>query len=749
MPKGRCGGRCENDVCSVLSLASSVYFGWLVSLNRFPIYMSSVSRFIRATPIWSAELADEMNVWLSFHARVELPAHKGGVLHLSAAQAYRVWVNGSVIGRGPARTAHGHARVDEWSVTGEGAGPIELVIEVMDDGVSTFCSTNEPAFVCAELTVDGDAVAWTASRGGGFTAERREERAQQVERYSYQRAFVEGYQLGVDGLTWRKPGYQPAKPLRMSRVKHRRRWLERTVALPDLSVLKARPQAVRGKASFSARLAKRAPKWKQIHQVPEVLKGFAIDQVAWPLFETLAGARFTATDKVRLRKSETAKLKAREWLRVDFAANHTGFPALQAAAITKTRLLLVFDEILVDEQVKFNRADCVNAIWIELEAGASIDFEAFEPYTFRYLQVMVWSGQAEVSDIRLRHYRNALPLREAPVGMGRTALKVRDAALLSFRQNALDVFMDCPGRERAGWLCDSFFTARAEWYLCRDNPIERAFLENYLRPTKFADLPAGMVPMCYPAEVLETQFIPNWSMFFIVELDEAVRKRRVPSEWEPLIRRRVRGLLKYFRKFENEVGLLEKLENWVFVEWSKANELVQDVNFPSNMLYAATLRSAARLLGEPTLALQAKKIEATIRKLAWQDGRFVDNAVRNQAGELVVTDHASEVCQYYAFYFGTASPRRHEALWRRLVRADYGSLYPANAFIGKIMRLELLIRQGELTAARRELLRSYLPMAKSTGTLWEHLNEAASCNHGFTAYIAVLIDQLEKEKKKL
>ncbi len=34
--------------------------------------------------------------------------------------------------------------------------------------------------------------------------------------------------------------------------------------------------------------------------------------------------------------------------------------------------------------------------------------------------------------------------------------------------------------DRAGWLCDTFFTARAEHFFFGDTPIEDAFLENYL-----------------------------------------------------------------------------------------------------------------------------------------------------------------------------------------------------------------------------------------------------------------------------
>jgi len=705
--------------------------------------MTPLRPFSRAVPVWPGRLAGRMNVWVSFHAALKLPGGGEGLLRLAAAQACRVWVNGELAARGPARAAHGHARVDQWPVQADGGGGLAVVIEVMGYGVPTFCSTDEPAFCCAEIVVEGRPVAWTAPRGGGFTAELRPERVQRAERYSYQRAFVEAYRIGPGGLSWRRPGYTPVWPVAVARVRHRRVWLARGMAYPDLSCIAPRPAAVRGgTVRFSAALAARAPKWNFLFEVPQVSAGYRLDQVAWPLFRTLAGTAFATTSAARLGARTPLALQAREWVRADFGADHTGFPALRVRTRRATRLLLVFDEILVDGQVKFNRSGCVNALWLELARGVEVDFEAFEPYTFRYLQVLVWTGAAEVSAIRLRHYINATALRPAPAGLAPVAARVRRAALASYRQNALDIFMDCPARERAGWLCDSLFTARAEWHLTGDNPIERAFLENYLLPPGFAGLPRGMVPMCYPAEPLSRQFIPNWAMFLIVQLDEARRRRRLPESWQPRVERRVRGLLDYFRRFENDLGLLEKLENWVFVEWSKANEFVQDVNFPTNMLYAMTLRAAARLLRDPGLAARAKAVAEAVRTLSWRDGRFVDHAVRDARGVLAVAEHASEACQYYAFFTGLASPRREAALWRRLVRADYGEFYPANVFVGKIMRFELLIAHGERAAARRELLGTYAPMARATGTLWELFERNVSCNHGFTSYVAVLIDRL-------
>ena len=124
--------------------------------------------FRRAVPVWSSALAGQMNCWLSFHTRVQLAPGARGGLRLAAAQAYRIWANGRFAGRGPARTAHGYARVDEWPVQADETGRLELIIEVMGYGVPTFCSTHEPAFLCAELVAGNEVVAWTAAHVAAY-----------------------------------------------------------------------------------------------------------------------------------------------------------------------------------------------------------------------------------------------------------------------------------------------------------------------------------------------------------------------------------------------------------------------------------------------------------------------------------------------------------------------------------------------------------------------------------------------------
>ena len=202
-------------------------------------------------------------------------------------------------------------------------------------------------------------------------------------------------------------------------------------------------------------------------------------------------------------------------------------------------------------------------------------------------------------------------------------------------------------------------------------------------------------------------------------------------------------LVGFLRQFRNSDGLLEKLPSWVFVEWSKANAFVQDVNYPSNMLFAETLDAAAGLYDLPEFAAEAKAVRETIRRQSFDGTFFVDNALRRPDGSLEVTRNRTETCQYYAFFFGVAAPATHSNLWATLVR-DFGprrkgtgahpDIHPSNQFIGNVLRFELLSREGLCRQMLEESAPYQMRMADLTGTLWEHDSPQASCNHGFASH---------------
>lgn len=427
-----------------------------------------------------------------------------------------------------------------------------------------------------------------------------------------------------------------------------------------------------------------------------------------------------------------------------FGKDCSGFLGMEVTVKEKSRLTVDFDELLTDGLVK-QRMSFRGYIVYEFEPG-HYTVESFEPYTMQFLQTAI-EGDMTVDRVYMRDYCNSDVHNGQFTSSDQRLDRIFEAARETIRQSSLDVFMDTPSRERAGWLCDSFFSSRVTCDLSGNTLLEKNFLENYLLPEKLPWVPEGMLPMCYPSDHWNYNYIPNWAMWYVIELEEYLF-RSGDRELIEQARDRMYALVAFFDKYLNEDGLLEKLDKWVFIEWSAANNFVQDVNYPTNMLYAGMLDALGRIYSDASLRERAESVRETIRKQSY-DGRFFrDNAIRQADGSLAPTDNHTEVCQYYAFFFNTATPETYPELWDKLLH-EFGPIrntvnpYPdvpyANAFIGNYLRLELLSRAGEPRQLLEETIDYFLPMVELTGTLWEHMSSTASCNHGFASHLAHVI----------
>lgn len=697
--------------------------------------------FKAAKPVWPQGRELEKNLTVGFRAK--LPAANAGdvVVRLTASTLYRLTVNGEFIGHGPARGPHGYYRVDEWPIPArlctEGA---VVAIEVAGYNANSYYLLDQPSFLEAEVVAGEHVLAATGETTHGFEAKLLPERLQKVQRYSFQRPFTEVYRLEPGTEAWKAHpavqfeavacAVQPAKPL-----------LARGVPYPDFALRPATALVARGTLRTGLKVDQ---PWKDrsLTQVGPQLGGYVEKDL-----ETVPSLELQTVGNASLQRAADPALPAalplgpKEFAIFDLGSNQSGFVGLEVECAERTRLVVTFDEVLRDGDVDFKRLGCVNAVVFELAPGRYPWLESFEPYTFRYFKVMTLEGKCTVRRPALREYVNPDVWRASFACSDDRLNRLFAAARDTYRQNAVDIFMDCPSRERAGWLCDSYWTARSAFDLSGNTAVERNFLENYLLPESFAHLPKGMLPMCYPADHNDGVFIPNWALWFILELDEYVQRsgdRAMAEAFKP----RVMALLDYFKPFENSDGLLEKLAGWVFVEWSRANDFVQDVNYPSNMLYARAIEKVAGLYDLPELRAKAARLQETIRRQSFDGTFFVDNALRKD-GKLQITTNRTEVCQYFAFYLGTANPQTHAALWSKLVK-DFGpkrgetkafaEIHGANSFIGNVLRLELLSQDGRAQQVLDESIAYLLYMADRTGTLWENTGDYASCNHGFASH---------------
>ncbi|MBE6559503.1 MAG: hypothetical protein E7662_00140 [Ruminococcaceae bacterium] len=702
------------------------------------MYYKSVS-FHKAEAVWLRDGMREMNRTVLFECTVSAGEHTE--MHLAGHSCYQVYINGAFIFFGPARAGRGYYRVDKLPI-GKYLTETENKVSVLVSGYhcSNYYLIDEQAFLCAEF-VDGSSV-FSPTGSDAWKAYIYDQRVRKVQRYSFQRIFTEVY----DFTCW-DPVSSSGKDETALAVLEPRNYIEREISLPALPEEEIVRFVSAGKAEYDAGM---------VCEPSHALKSDGVKYPGFLMNEMEVITEFEAARTILTYGGEVPQGKSvlldRSFVEAEMKTDVSGFIKLKVKCIADTMLRVTFDEILRDGKVDHTRMSCRNVVLYRLKAGKQYTLITAEPYTYKYINIASVGGTAEIryaGIIRLDFNESEI-IRKPNSKADEQIRRIYDAAVQTFRQNTLDIYMDCPSRERAGWLCDSFFTSRVEYMLTGKSTVEHAFLANFMMEESYADLPNGMLPMCYPSDHPNGNFIPNWAMWYCIELGEYL-ERTGDREFIDEVKGRMYDLLAYFRGFENADGLLEKLEKWVFVEWSECNHLVQDINYPTNMLYCKFKRVLSELYGDEGLGREADALKKVIRAKSLLGDFFCDNSVYGEDGKAVLSGERTETCQYYAFFTGVATPEEDKTLWNILLndfgpdRAESGKwkeIHPSNAFIGNYLRCDLLRMTGEKEKLDENIRGYFDYMALMTGTIWENITPYASCNHGFASHVLVWMDYL-------
>jgi len=328
------------------------------------------------------------------------------------------------------------------------------------------------------------------------------------------------------------------------------------------------------------------------------------------------------------------------------------------------------------------------------------------------------------------------------------------AARQTLRMNTLDIFMDCPERERGGWLCDSLWTARAFRMMMGHSGTEKAFIENFLL-TPADSMWHGFFPEVYPAvkpNFNECPGLLTWSFWLMEELCEYVR-RSGDMEFALKYKKRVAAFVHGSLELRGESGLMENMP-WVFIDWSFSNDFCRPISTAANALYARVLLDLGELYGEPGWAEEGAKIRSILRKTLCKNdkkpvepGGFLPDALEYRNGQLHRCGNYSESAQYTMLWAGLFTrDELPDYFWRVIHTSGPAREYPgdnklgsANLFIGLCIRLDLLARLGEYEILLRELKAIYYPqLREGPGTLWEVTDvvNTSRC-HGFSAHAGV------------
>ncbi len=691
-----------------------------------------------------------MNLWMGFHAQFDPPAGKHVYLRVTGCTFYHVYLNGKFHAWGPGRAPLNFARVDFWDIT-----PILVqgrnfvAVEVAGYNVNAYYVLDEPSFLQAEVVTESEVLASTAGAGAQFQARLLPHHIERVQRYTFQRTFSEVYHLQPHSNAWREHA-GVVFPTVACAVQPQRKLIARGVPYPNYYKRQPEMIAAEGEFDWSGKAPKSLMEDRSIPSAARIgpdMLGYKWDDLEEIPYLEAQKTRTTVNNRIDQPYDPKAALAVKEgqFKTFDFGTDLPGFFGAHVKVKTPSKIYFTWDETLVDGDVDFKRLMCCNVLAYTLAPG-EYHLETFEPYGLEFLKLMVLSGECEVDGIFIREYA-APDVWTADFHCSDDRLnRIFAAGREVFRANVLDTYQDNPTRERGTWLCDPLFSASAAPLLTGHTDAERNLFQNYMLPDHFGRLPEGMLPNCYPADHTAGDFSPEWPLWFIMQL-EGYLERSGDLKMVEDLRARVLKVFDYFRPFQNEDGLLHDLKGWVFVEWSKSNEYVQPLNYPTNMLFAAAMAATGRMYNLPQMVEQAARLRELIRKQSYDGHFFVDNAVL-QDGKYVPTHNRTETCQYYAFFFDVATPETYPELFKTLVD-DFGprrhkthaypDIPPSNAFMGNVMRQDILSLAGKTQQVAEEAIENLLYMADISGTLWENSSDEASMNHAFEAHIVTTL----------
>lgn len=734
--------------------------------------------FKKAKSVWAKDYLDEKNIQLVFKKTFHVTENEIGLddyrIYIAVNNHYRIFVNGTFVVYGPQRCCKGYFRMDgidlnKYMIAGENI----LIIEAIYYNIAAFSYVSQDPMIQIELRKNDTVLFYTDANNNNnndsstlinisegncanrnittgismdnpvarydsselFNAVRQLSRHQKVQRYSYQRPFIECYSLPALHSEFLELCAVSGGGL-----------LDRGVPYPDFNKAYAKTLLKTGVVQKNEPVAPHV-NYHGFNVEVEKNGGYRQDEMEDIYTDSILNLRTVSMKDIRekLDSSKWISLEENEFHLFELEIEKTGFIKFDLSVTSECDLYVLFDEVLSGDDINFMRLNtaCVIPLFCKQTEET---FMSFEAHSMKYIKILCLKGRCKIKNLCLVEYANPDTKRATFESDDPALNRIFMAAKETFAQNSPDIFMDCPSRERAGWLCDSFFTARVEKVLTGSSYVEHDFLENFILPDKFPNLPEGVLPMCYPSDSLKSEFIPNWVMWYVIELAEYF-ERTGDRDLIERSRDRVYSILNYFDRFIGKYGMLEKLESWVFVEWSKANDWVQDINYPTNMLYAMVLEKVGGLYSERVLTDRSKKMKEKIIELSYNGVFFTDHA-HLVDGELIKANDISETCQYYAFFTKVATKERFPGILRIIIE-DFGpgrkcakthpDVEPANAFIGNYLRLEVLSSCGHKEHLMDEIKEYFDYMAIRTGTLWENDTPCASCNHGFASHVAVIL----------
>ena len=702
--------------------------------------------------------------------RVEFPNAREVSFSIATGCFYQMWFNGVWIGYGPARAPHGRLTIDRWVLPEQHFKDENCItIQAFWEGLFTFDHVRGSPGVWMALDQSGQSVSCQplASTRTGRAA---------THRFSHQRGWVEEIDgrhraAGWPGGPWSESEWQTA----VMRTTDAAVTLEARDIQPFVTKTR-RPESVTfaGAADLRERTVHRAlgyegqPSFGAPGDSPsrniqeEALRPSAARD------ENLAGVTGSGKGATTLHPDPAGLDRT---LQLDFGTYVTGMLALEIDAPAGTQIDVGWSEIAWDEELvsRWSSSDqpggsvaareCADSrqgLRYICRGGGNERLDALFIMALRQMRLTFRmapdiKGAIVIRDLAVRVAGYPIE-REGDFRCSDESLnRIYRAAVETMENSIHDVYLDCPGRERGGWI-DGGQAAAGMLAISSDVSFDRRFLRQFIDSMAVIPEMHTVAPL-YPSEFHrwaggQQRPIVCHSLTWMLHAERHLRlygDERLKQEWWPALQAAAGGM----RLFRRADGLIENMVWDDFIDWSSPEN--GPIRTWTNFIYGLTLTRLGRLYDNANLEREGRQTTETIERAAWNPGRELYADVVRATGEtLTPGERFSEVTNYAALWSGSIPREREELVWRQMRNLHPRStdrpmmlyeldLARCNSF-GLIFRFDVTGRRGEIECLVRDLKESFLPMLdRGQTTLAEHLACHFSLCHAFQGYVAHLL----------
>jgi alpha-L-rhamnosidase len=250
-------------------------------------------------------------------------------------------------------------------------------------------------------------------------------------------------------------------------------------------------------------------------------------------------------------------------------------------------------------------------------------FTSLNYRTYRYIKLLVQTQNDPLVLDDIYGTFTGYPFKQtATFNTDNTEIKqILDIGWRTARLNALETYMDCPYYEQLQYIGDTRIQTLISYYNTSDDRLAR----NALTQMDHSRLAEGITKSCYPTK--GTQIISTFSLWYICMLhdywmyrnDNDFIKNKLVGE---------RAILDFFSKYQQPDGSVKNTPYWAFVDW--AGNLAGDVKgtdgcaaiYDLQLLWAYQwaaemeakigLQDYARIYNQ-----KAEQLKATIQRKYW------------------------------------------------------------------------------------------------------------------------------------